>query len=84
MRASNETIRLDEKKPQLFANEDNEALLRYAVEHSLTTADFLNTFAYATPADDPGNLLGIEYGHLGTYRGYHSVADPAPALDSAA
>ena len=83
MRPSNETIRLDEKKAQLFANEDNEALLQYAMEHDLTTADFLNTFAYATPADDPGNLLGVEYGHLGTYRGYHSVADPAP-MESAA
>ena len=78
------TIRLDEKKAQLFATEDNEALLRYAMEHDLTTADFLNTFAYATPADDPGNLLGIEYGHLETYRGYHGVADPSSALNGAA
>ena len=84
MRPSNETIRLGEKKAQLFANKDNEALLQYAVEHGMTTADFLNTFAYATPADDPGNLLGIEYGHLKTYRGYHGVADPTSALDSAA
>ena len=84
MRPSNETIRLGEKKAQLFANENNEALLRYAIEHGLTTADFLNTFAYATPADDPGNLLGVEYGHLQTYRGYHGVADPTSALDSAA
>lgn len=84
MRPSSETIRLGEKKAQLFANEDNEALLQYAIEHGLTTADFLNTFAYATPADDPGNLLGVEYGHLETYRGYHSVADPSSALDSAA
>ena len=84
MRPSNETIRLGEKKAQLFANKDNETLLQYAVEHGLTTADFLNTFAYATPADDPGNLLGIEYGHLETYRGYHSVPDPAPELEDVA
>ena len=77
MRPSNETIRLGEKKAQLFANEDNEALLEYIRDHSMTTADVLNTFALATAADDPGNPLGLAFGHLETYRGYHSVAEPA-------
>ncbi len=76
MRPSNETIRLDEKKPQLFANKDNETLLQYAVDHSMTTADFLNTFAKATSSEDAGNPLGLDYGHLDNYRGYHSVASP--------
>lgn len=73
MRPSNETIRLGEKEAKLFANEDNEALLKYAIDNNLTTADYLNTFALSTAADDPANALGLAYGHLETYRGYHSV-----------
>ena len=73
MYPSNETIRLGETETKLFANEDNEALLQYAVDHSLTSADFLNTFAIATQADASDNSLGLAYGHLKTYRGYHSV-----------
>ena len=85
MRPSNETIRFGEKKPQLFANKDNEKLLQYAIKNSMSTSDFLNTFAIATPADDPSNLLGIDYGHLETYRGYHSVsADSSAELQPAA
>ncbi len=79
MRPSNETIRLDEKKAQLFANKDNEALLQYAIDHSMTTADFLNTFAKATSSDAAVNPLGLDFGHLDNYRGYHSVADPVSA-----
>ncbi len=84
MRPSNETIRLGETQARLFANEDNDALLQYAVGHSLTTADFLNTFARATAADDPNNPLGLAFGHLKNYRGYHSVAATAAQADAAA
>ena len=73
MRPSNETVRLGETEPKLFANEDNEALLKYAIENKMTTADFLNTFAMATEAENANNALGLAYGHLEVYRGYHSV-----------
>ena len=84
MRPSNETIRLGEKEAKLFANEDNKELLKYAVEHNMTAAEFLNTFAIATAADDPGNQLGLAYGHLKTYRGYHSVKEPSAEMSTAA
>ena len=83
MRPSNETIRLGEKKAQLFANEDNEALLKYAIDNKMTTADFLNTFALATQADAAQNKLGIAYGHLEKYQGYHSVTASALESDAA-
>ncbi len=83
MRPSSKTIRLGEKKEKLFANKDNEALLKYAVDSKLTTADFLNTFARATEADAAGNKLGLAYGHLETYRGYHSVVLAAGMADAA-
>ena len=84
MYPSNETIRLGETEAKLFANADNETLLQYAVDHSMTSADFLNTFALATAADAPGNPLGLDYGHLSSYRGYHSVVTPAAGMDAAA
>ena len=83
MRPSNKTIRLGEKEEKLFANEDNEALLKYAIAHSMTTADFLNTFAVATPADSSQNKLGPAYGHLKNYQGYHSVTAADSQADAA-
>ena len=79
LRADNETIRLGESDPQLFANEENDALLRYAVRHKLTTQQLIDGFCIATPAKDLGNLLGVAHGHLETYSGYHSIADDIPA-----
>ena len=85
LRPAEETIRLGQSEPRLFANEDNDALLAYAMEKKLTTAELFNTFAIATGADEPGNPLDLSYGHLTEYRGYHSVPDPdALALDEAA
>lgn len=84
MRPSNETIRLGETEAKLFANEDNETLLKYAIDHSMTTADFLNTFAIATEADSEQNKLGLAYGHLKDYRGYHSVVVNESTTDKAA
>ena len=83
MLPSNETIRLGETQAKLFVNEDNEALLKYAIDNSLTTADFLNTFAIATQADSPQNKLGLAFGHLENYRGYHSVETADSQLDAA-
>ena len=77
MRPSNKTIRYGETKEKLFANEDNETLLKYITDNSMTTKDILNTFAIATAADDANNPLGIAYGHLKTYSGYHSVVAAA-------
>ena len=78
LRASNETVRLGETEPQLFANADNEALLRYAIRHKLTTQQLIDGFCIATPARDLGNLLGVDHGHLESYSGYHSIADQIP------
>lgn len=87
LRPAEETVRLGQSEPRLFANEDNEALLAYAKEKGLTTAELFNTFAIRTEADESGNPLGLSYGHLTRYRGYHSIPDPDPGdlmLDGAA
>ena len=76
LRPAEKTIRLGQTEPRLFANEDNVALLAYAKEKSLTIKELFDTFAIATGADEPGNPLGLAYGHLKEYRGYHSVPDP--------
>ncbi|MBQ7203815.1 MAG: hypothetical protein IJS03_07360 [Eubacterium sp.] len=70
-------IDFGETQEKLFANEDNEALLKYAIDNSMSTADFLNTFAIATQADSLQNKLGLAYGHLEKYQGYHSVTASA-------
>ena len=74
LRPAEETIRLGQSEPRLFANADNDALLSYAKEHHLTTEELFDTFAIATEANEPGNPLGSSYGHLAEYRGYHSIS----------
>lgn len=74
LRPAEETIRLGQSEPRLFANADNDALLSYVKGHHLTTAELFDTFALATAANEPGNQLGLSYGHLTEYRGYHSIA----------
>ena len=78
LRSAPETIRLGETDARLFANEDNDALLRYAVRHKLTTQQLIDGFCIQPPARDLGNLLGVEHGHLEEYSGYHSIPDEVP------
>lgn len=54
------------------SNADNETLLDYLKANRLTTAQAFDTFAAHRDADDPRNVLGIAYGHLAEYDGYHS------------
>ena len=87
LRPSRETVRLGQTEPQLFANEDNDALLAYLTANNLTTAEAFDTFAVRCEADDPANVLGVTYGFLDEYDGYHShdaAADAEDALPMAA
>ena len=72
LRPSNETVKLGQSEPKLFANADNETLLAYLKANNLTTAEAFDTFAVCCEADDPDNVLGITYGYLAEYDGYHS------------
>ena len=49
--SSNKTVRLNETEEKIFANEDNEALLKYMIDNKLTTKDVINTFCIKTEAD---------------------------------
>lgn len=69
---SNETIRLGKTEPKLFANEDNDTLLAYIESNKMTTAQVFDTFTVSCDASDPTNVLGITYGYLDEYSGYHS------------
>ena len=84
LRASEETVRLGQTQPQLFANEDNQKLLDYAIRHKLTTQQLIDNFCIVTPAKDLGNLLGVDHGHLETFNGYHNIADQIPYPEEAA
>ena len=72
LRPSNETVKLEQTEPKLFANDDNETLLAYLEANNLTTAEVFDTFAVRCDADNTDNVLGIEYGYLAEYDGYHS------------
>lgn len=72
LRSSNKTVRLNETEEKLFANEDNEALLKYMIDNKLTTKDVINTFCIKTEADAENNPLGVAYGFMTEYDGYHS------------
>lgn len=45
----------------------------------MTTADAFNTFAVRCEATDPNNVLGVTYGYLAEYDGYHSHSGKAGA-----
>ncbi|MCQ2609520.1 MAG: hypothetical protein MJ151_01840 [Lachnospiraceae bacterium] len=70
LRSSDKTIRYSETEKKLFANEDNEKMLRYIINNDMTISDALDKFSIKTKADD--SVLGFEYGFLDTYDGYHS------------
>ena len=72
LRPSNKTVHFGETQEQLFANEDNEKLLQYLEENRLTTKEAFDRFAVNRDADDPNNVLKLDYGYLDDYDGYHS------------
>lgn len=86
LRPSNRTIRFGESEERLFAGEENDALLAYAREKGLSTKEIFDTFAPHKDAQDPANALGVEYGYLNDYDGYHShsVSDGTASLQQAA
>ena len=66
-----------ETQERLFANEDNEKLLQYFEKNGLTTKEVFDRFAVNLDANDPNNVLKLDYGQLDDYDGYHSH-DGAP------
>lgn len=74
-RASNKTMVYGATEEKLFKNEDNETQLQYMIDNNMTTEEIVNTFAIKTAADAEGNVLGIKYGFLSEYAGYHNIVD---------
>lgn len=75
LRPSDATMLYGETEEKLFRNEDNEAQLQYMIDNAMTTEEIINTFAIKTAADAEGNALGIKYGFLSEYAGYHNIVD---------
>lgn len=75
LRASNKTMVYGATEEKLFRNEDNEKQLQYMIDNNMTTEAIIDTFAIKTAADAEGNVLGIEYGFLSEYSGYHNIVD---------
>ena len=71
LRESNYTIRYGEKEEKLFANQDNFTLFNYLKDNNLSLKSFYDTFTIKTPKEN--SVIGIEYGYLNTYAGYHSA-----------
>lgn len=72
LRNSNLTMTLGATEEKLFKNEDNQTQLQYMIDNAMTTTDIINTFAMKTAEDAEGNVLGIKYGFLKEYAGYHT------------
>lgn len=73
LRASDKTMLLGKTEPTLFKNADNETQLKYMIDHSMTTKEIVDRFAIKTNADAAGNDLGLKYGFLKEYAGYHNI-----------
>lgn len=71
LRASNKTIRLETDKEKLFANEENEEMLQYMIDHRMTVKEVLEKFSIKTTCGGD-NEFAFDYGFLDTYDGYHS------------
>ncbi|MBQ7152383.1 MAG: hypothetical protein IJR83_00390 [Clostridia bacterium] len=65
------TVRYGAESPALFATEASTVLLDHMKDRDLSLKDFFNTFAIATSEQD--SAIGLAYGYLSDYRGYHSV-----------
>ncbi len=73
LRPSDKTMRLGKDTELLFRDENNELQLQYMIDNAMTTEDIINTFAIKTAADAEGNVLGIKYGFVSEYAGYHNI-----------
>lgn len=71
-RNSDKTLCYGNDTELLFKNEDNEAQLEYMIDNAMSTEEIINTFAIKTAADAEDNKLGIKYGFLTKYAGYHT------------
>lgn len=74
-RASDATMIYGATEEKLFKSEDNETQLQHMIDNAMSTEEIINTFAIKTAADAAGNALGIKYGFLSEYAGYHNIAD---------
>ena len=45
------------------------------IDNAMSTEEIINTFAIKTAADAADNVLGIKYGFLSEYAGYHNIVD---------
>ncbi|MEN6389469.1 MAG: hypothetical protein ABFD04_03585 [Syntrophomonas sp.] len=73
-RNSNSTLTLGETEGKLFRNEDNYAQLQYITDKNMSIEDAINTFAIKTSENESDNVLGLKYGFLTEYSGYHAIA----------
>ena len=73
LRASDSTLLLGKTEPALFKNAENQAQLQYMIDHKLTTKEIIDRFAIKTAADAEGNDLGLKYGFLTEFAGYHNI-----------
>ena len=67
-RPSNATIRYGNAAEQLFANDDNYAQLEYMKQSEMSVKEVFDKFALKTAVGE----LGLAYGFLDSYSGYHS------------
>lgn len=72
LRNSNASLTLGATEEKLFREEKNELQLKYMMDNKLSTKEYMDLFAIATPEDAPENVLGFKYGFLKEYAGYHS------------
>lgn len=68
---SNSTLVFGSNEEKLFKNDDNMTQLQYIIDNQMTVEEAINKFAIKTAADDKNNELGIKYGFLTEYDGYH-------------
>lgn len=70
LRNSNYTLKYQESSEKLYANEDNFTLHGYLSLHQLSLENYFNTFVIKTPSEQ--SVIGVKYGYLSSYAGYHS------------
>ena len=72
LRPSNATMRLGEDSEILLFNDENRAQLEWMAKNRMSVKEIMEKFSVITPADDPSNPLGFDYGFLKEYHGYRS------------
>lgn len=71
-RHSNKTIKLGEIEETSHVNGYNENMRNYFTNNKMHVRDIFNKFAIITPSNNQNNVLGIEYGFIKHYDGYHT------------